>query len=69
MMIKTVTCGPSVLQREADRHEVTVAFAPTYPTDEDVYAKQIGASQEYVQEARSLEGQLFLSLMVIGAVG
>jgi hypothetical protein len=76
-MVKTVTCGPGLLLRAAQNKGVSVAFAPRAGCPEgccsvvhdDVVAHPTGRKDEVVVRGQTLAGDLFLSLLVAGAIG
>lgn len=66
-MVKQVTCAPDTLTRAALRQGVSVAFSRS-SGQEDVLALPVpGKPKEVALRGTTLQGQLFLSLLVAGA--
>ena len=68
-MIKTVTCSFSTIKRAADAHGIQLS-GPVLPAraEADVVLHRVNAAEVAVR-SRTLSGDLFLSLLVAGAVG
>lgn len=76
-MIKQVTCGLSTIKRAAEDKGIGLAVDGWYEYGDrgrvdhgtpDVHARTL-PSGELAVEASTLAGQLFLSLLVCGAIG
>ena len=66
-MLKTVTCSFSTIKRAADEKGIKLSMAGQNP-EADVVLRRV-TGREVAVAARSLEGQLFLSLLICGAIG
>ncbi len=69
MAIKQVTCAPATLTRAALQKGITVAFSRSLGSEDVIATPVPGKANEVALRGLTLQGDLFLSLMMVGAIG